>query len=160
MSQFWFAFHRTRYDITPLLEPCVNKKESKKIKLELRNDRFPDENTDPYSLFLYAMRSPKTKEKCIGRLRMFLDHINIPGDSMETRCKLFCEQAKVDTSWAFRNIVSYLQKQKERVENKEITAGTLKNRFQVIKSCCDMNNIDIPWRMISRGLPRVKKSVL
>jgi hypothetical protein len=88
---------------------------------------------------------------------MFFHDIYIPEESMETRCSLFCKQAKEDGNWAFRNIISYLQKQKERVENREITAGTLKNRFQVIKLCCDMNNIEIPWKRISRGLPRVKK---
>ena len=117
----------------------------------------PNECGDPYSLFVFPMRSPKTKEKCIGRLRMFFDDICIPGGSIEARCSLFCKLAREDGSWAFGNIISYLQKQKERVENKEITAGTLKNRFQVIKLCCDMNNIEIPWRKISRGLPRVKK---
>jgi hypothetical protein len=28
--------------------------------------------SDPYSDFLFAMRSPKTKEKVVARLRMFL----------------------------------------------------------------------------------------
>ncbi len=118
---------------------------------------LPNEEGDPYSLFLFPMRSPKTKEKCVGRLRMFFEDIGIPGESMNKRCKIFCERAKDDTEWAFRIIIQYLQKQKERVEIKEITAGTLKNRFQVIKLCCDMNNIEIPWKKISRGLPRARK---
>jgi hypothetical protein len=29
--------------------------------------------TDPYSVFIFAMRSPKTREKCIGRLAAFFD---------------------------------------------------------------------------------------
>jgi hypothetical protein len=38
---------------------------------------------DPYSMFLFAMRSPKTREKCIGRLRMFFDFLDIvPEESM------------------------------------------------------------------------------
>jgi hypothetical protein len=120
-------------------------------------DNLPNEDEQPYLLFLYGMRSPKTKEKCVGRLRMFFDNIQIPGEPMEKRCKFFCERAKQDSSWAFKNIISYLQRQKERVENKEITAGTLKNRYQAIKLCCDMNNIDIPWKKISKGLPKAKK---
>ena len=31
--------------------------------------------TDPYSMFLFTMRSPKTREKCTGRLRMFFDFL-------------------------------------------------------------------------------------
>jgi hypothetical protein len=33
-------------------------------------------------MFLFAMRSPKTREKCTGRLRMFFDFLGIPGESM------------------------------------------------------------------------------
>lgn len=35
-------------------------------------------DSDPYSTFLFAMRSPKTKEKVIGRLRMFLISLGYP----------------------------------------------------------------------------------
>jgi hypothetical protein len=59
----------------------VNIKESKKIKLGLEpveemltteGQREGDQAEDPYSLFLFALRSPKTSEKCVGRLRMFV----------------------------------------------------------------------------------------
>ena len=51
-------------------------------------------STDPYPMFLFALRSPKTREKCTGRLRMFFDFIGIPGDSMAERSKIFCDRAK------------------------------------------------------------------
>ena len=119
--------------------------------------------TDPYSMFLFAMRSPKTREKCTGRLRMFFDFIGIPGDSMVERSKVFCERAKnydnrADGSgWAFSSIIQYIQHQKERAERKEITAGTVKNYFQVIKLFCEMSDISLPWKRISRGLPKSRK---
>jgi hypothetical protein len=59
----------------------VNKKESKRIKLALEpveemlsneGQREGDQAEDPYSLFLFTLRSPKTREKCVGRLRMFI----------------------------------------------------------------------------------------
>jgi hypothetical protein len=59
----------------------VNKKESKRIKLALEpveemlsneGQREGDQAEDPHSLFLFALRSPKTSEKCVGRLRMFV----------------------------------------------------------------------------------------
>ncbi len=41
-------------------------------------------------MFLFAMRSPKTREKCKGRLRMFFDFVGIlPGEDMEDRSKAF-----------------------------------------------------------------------
>lgn len=89
-------------------------------------------------MFLFAMRSPKTRVKCTGRLRMFFDFIDISTGSMAERSKAFYDRAKYDNGWAFSSIVQYLQKQKERIERKEICAGTMKNYFQGIKLFCDM----------------------
>ncbi len=116
------------------------------------------ESADPYSMFLFAMRSPKTREKCTGRLRMFFDFLGIlPGQKMEERSMAFCEKAKSDNRWAFSSIIQYLQRLKERVEMKEITAGTMKNRYQAVKLFCEMADINISWKKISRGIPRVRK---
>jgi integrase len=119
--------------------------------------RGRESSTDSYSMFLFEMRSPKTREKCTGRLRMFFDFINIPTGSMEERSKAFCDRAKYDNEWAFSSIVQYLQTQKQRVERKEISAGTMKNYFQAIKLFCDMADISISWKKISRGIPRSRK---
>lgn len=100
--------------------------------------RGRESSTDSYSMFLFAMRSPKTRVKCTGRLRMFFDFIDISTGSMAERSKAFYDRAKYDNGWAFSSIVQYLQKQKERIERKEICAGTMKNYFQAIKLFCDM----------------------
>jgi integrase len=114
--------------------------------------------SDPYSIFIYAMRSPKTREKCIGRLCAFFDFIDIPGPNMTERCKFFCERAKLTVNgWVFANILRFLQHHKERFENKEITAGTIKNYFQAVRLFCDMNDIPVPWKKISKGLLRTRK---
>ena len=91
-----------------------------------------------------AMRSPKTREICIGRLRMFFDFIGIPTGSMAKCSKAFYDKAKYDNGWGFSSIVQYLQKRKERVERKEISARTMKNYFQAIKLFCYMADIPIP----------------
>ena len=130
----------------------------KREKISVLEVRGGESLTDSYSMFLFAMRSPKTREKCTGRLRMFFDFIDIPTGSMAERSEAFCEKAKYDNGWVFSSIVQYLQKQKERVERKEISAGTMKNYFQAIKLFCDMADISIPWKKISRGIPRSRKS--
>ena len=71
-------------------------------------------DADPYSTFLFAMRSPKTKEKVIGRLRMFFDFIGLPEDQLEKRCRFFTDKGKDDQAWVFSCIVRYLQSLKER----------------------------------------------
>jgi hypothetical protein len=50
--------------------------------------------SDPYSMFLFAMRSPKTREKCIGRLAAFFDFVEVPSGALAGRCKVFCEKGK------------------------------------------------------------------
>ena len=46
-------------------------------------------------MFLFAMESPKTREKYIGRSRMFFDFIDIlPGETMIEHSKYFCDRAK------------------------------------------------------------------
>ena len=54
-------------------------------------------------------------------------------------------------------MISYLQYQKERFEKHEITAGTLENYCNAIKLFLEMNEISIPWKKISKGLPKVKR---
>jgi hypothetical protein len=116
------------------------------------------EGPDPYSAFIYGMRSPKTKEKCIGRFRAFLDFIQMPGVDMTHRCKVFCEMINSNnTAWLLANILKFLQYQIEKFDRKEIAAGTVKNYYQAIKLFCDMNDIPVPWKKIRKGLPRVRK---
>ena len=83
--------------------------------LEVR-EGIEESSTDPYSMFLFVMRSPKTREKCTGRLRMFFDFIDIPAGSMTERSKAFYDKAKYDNGWTFSSIVRYLQKQKESID--------------------------------------------
>ena len=59
--------------------------------------------------------------------------------------------------WAFNNIIKFLQFQKERVQQGEITSGTLKNFLKAIKLFCEMADIPITWKKITRGLPKVRR---
>ena len=47
--------------------------------------------------------------------------------------------------------------QKDRIDKKEITAGTLRNYVKAIKLSCRMNSINIFWDIILRSLPKVKQ---
>ena len=59
--------------------------------------------------------------------------------------------------WAFNCIVRFLQFQKERVENEEITGATLRNFIKAIKLFCEMSDISIQWKKITRGLPKIRR---
>jgi hypothetical protein len=50
------------------------------------------EESNAYSLFMYAVRSPVTRDYYLRHLRIFLNHISIlPEGTMEERCKLFAK---------------------------------------------------------------------
>ena len=69
----------------------------------------------------------------------------------------FAEKGKENTQLAFYNIIKFLQFQKERVQQCNITGGTLKNFLKAIKLFCEMADIPIAWKKITRGLPKVRR---
>jgi hypothetical protein len=67
------------------------------------------------------------------------------------------ENGRKDPNWAFNSVLKFVLKEKKRVENKEITGGTLRNSVKTIKTFCEVTDVLIPWKKITRGLPRVKR---
>jgi hypothetical protein len=120
---------------------------------------FQDNNVriDPYSLFLHAMKSPVTKKKYSRRLEMFFDFIKIPGENLEERCLYFVNSQKDNVNWVFTNILKFVLFHKERIHKKEISGATLINYLKAIKLFCEMSDISINWKKITRGLSRGKR---
>jgi hypothetical protein len=54
--------------------------------------------------------------------------------------------------------MKFLDYHKERVRCKELAADTLKNYYSAAKLFCEMNDLTLNWRRISKGLPRAKNS--
>jgi integrase len=115
--------------------------------------------SDPYSIFVFAMNAPQTKEKYVTRLKRFFDFINLPGSTIQERCKYFVEKCrdKDGNKWLLNSLLGFLQVYKERVQRKEITGATLRNYVKTIKLFCEMNDILVPWKKITRGLPKGRK---
>lgn len=59
---------------------------------------------------------------------------------------------------AQHSIMAFLDFHKERVRRKELAAGTLKNYYRAAKLFCEMNDLTLNRRRISKGLPRAKNS--
>jgi hypothetical protein len=121
-------------------------------QLELQKET----EADPYILFEYSIRSPYTKESYFRRLRRFFDAISLEGSTFESRCNLFVQNGRKDPNWAFNSILKFVLEEKERVEKKEITGGTLRNSVKTIKTFCEVTDVLIPWKKITRGLPDIE----
>jgi hypothetical protein len=62
------------------------------MPIENQEDRSKEE-PDPYSLFLYAIRSEITRNYYLRRLRIFFNHINLLTDrTMKERCNEFASK--------------------------------------------------------------------
>ncbi|MDQ4101894.1 MAG: hypothetical protein M3115_06895 [Thermoproteota archaeon] len=48
---------------------------------------------DPWSIFLYGMKAPMSREKYRGRLARFFDFIGLTEGTMEERAKAFTERS-------------------------------------------------------------------
>jgi hypothetical protein len=116
------------------------------------------EESNAYSLFVYAIRSPLTRDYYLRRLRIFFNHINLmPNETMEERCNYFAKNGIQDPNWAFSCVIKFLQFQKDRVQREEITGATLRNFVKSIKLFCEMSDIVITWKKITRGLPKIRR---
>jgi hypothetical protein len=105
-------------------------------------------------LFLYALNSPVTRERYSTRLRYFLSKIGLTSGSIEELCRIFVEKGKQDPKWVIDSIVAFLIEYKDRYDRREISGSTIRNYVKVVKLLCEMNGITIPWKKITRGLPK------
>ncbi len=116
-----------------------------------------NQELDSWSLYLYAMKSPVTRQKYQKRLEKFFDSLNIQGKTVEEKSKVFVNLAKKEGSvWVFNNILKFMQYQLDRANRKEITGSTVRNYLKSIKLFCEMADFPIAWKKISRGLPKAK----
>jgi hypothetical protein len=115
--------------------------------------------SEPYDLFVFAINAEQTREKYITRMKKFLEIIGIDQEkklTMQERCKVFKDKARSENEWLLNVIIQFLQYQKSRVSRREITGSTLRNYVKVLKLFCEMNDLFVPWKKLTRGLPKAK----
>lgn len=115
--------------------------------------------TDTWSLYLYAMKSPVTREKYQKRLEKFFDFIGIGVEdaTVEEKSKVFVNKGRGEGGTCiFNNVLRFMQYQLDRANKKEITSSTIRNYVKSIKLFCEMSDFTISWKKITKGLPRAK----
>jgi len=119
-----------------------------------------DESINPYSNFLYALKSSEVRRQYPKLLKIFLDNIKFDLDkNIEDRVYFLFQQSISKKKWLENQIIRFVEYQKQRVEKKEIAAGTLKNYVKVVKLFCQMNEIEnlVLWKKVKMGMPKVKE---
>ena len=77
----------------------VELKNNRNTKIKGKNN---DQDLDVWSLYLYAMESPVTRQKYIGRPDKFFDFLGLEGTTVEEKGKKFLIKANVEgNQWVF-----------------------------------------------------------
>jgi len=83
-----------------------------------------------------------------------LEHKN----NIEERCNEFAYKGSSKIKWSLEQVVKFLQFQKDRVEKGEIAPSTLRNYVKSIRWLCDVCDIAIRWKKITRGFLRCRQA--
>jgi hypothetical protein len=102
------------------------------------------------------MNSPITRDKYQRRLSKFFGFAEIQGVSLQEKALSFVHAARTDSSWVFTMVLRFLELQNARVNNREITGATVRNYVKAIKLFCEMADLPVQWKKLTRGLPRAK----
>jgi hypothetical protein len=113
-------------------------------------------DSDIWRLFLYSMKSPITRDKYQRRLSKFFGFAEIQAVSLQEKALSFVHAARTDSSWVFTMVLRFLELQNARVNNREITGATVRNYVKAIKLFCEMADLPVQWKKLTRGLPRAK----
>src|SRR5215207_3311852 len=102
------------------------------------------------------MKSPVTRDKYQRRLSKFFEFAEIQGASLQEKALSSAHKARTDSSWVFGIVLRFLELQNARVNNREISGATVRNYVKAIKLFCEMADLPVPWKKLTRGLPRAK----
>ena len=113
--------------------------------------------TEPLEVFLYAIKSPATRSRYLNRLKNFFDYMELEGD-IKTQAKAFVTAAnEKGKNWAYANVMKFLSYHKDRAERGEVSDSSVRNYYKPLKLFLEMNDIELSWKKISRGLPRGRR---
>lgn len=87
----------------------------------------------------------------------FFDYLNIHQKDPEECFEILTQKVKTDFNWIINAIFKYIQVHKGRVERKEISSATLRNYVKPIRLYCDQMDIPIPWKKLTRGMPKGRR---
>ena len=112
---------------------------------------------DAFSRFMYGIKADETRRKYVSKLELFFDFYKIEGKTIKEKSENFLQytrRGKKDISQKVSDLIlNYMYFHIERAQKKEISRGTIRNFYKPIKLFCEMNNVMLNWKIISKGIP-------
>ena len=113
--------------------------------------------SEPLENFLFAIKSSITRDRYKRRLADFFKFMEIEGN-LESQSRQFVMNAQEKGKpWVFANLMKFLSYHKERAERGEISNVTVRNYYKPLKLFLEMNDLELSWKRIGRGLPRGRR---
>jgi integrase len=113
---------------------------------------------NPVSQFLYALKAPETKRQWPKRLKIVFNFLGLHGD-LDEQAKQFMNLCKEEGMTTTQNrLIEFITYQVQRSQKGEISLATIPNYLKAIKLFCEMNDIQVSWKKISRGVPRGRQA--
>ena len=90
-------------------------------------------------------------------MEKFFDFIGMEGKTVEEKSLSFVGKSDLEgNQWVFNSVLKFMLYQIDRVNRKEIVGSTVQNYLKSVKLFCEMADINIHWKKITRGLPKRK----
>ncbi len=111
------------------------------------------EEQNPLTNFICALRAPETKRQWPRRLKIVLDFLQVEG-TLEQQAKIFVIQAREQRERVQDKLMQFFSYQVDRATRKEISETTIPNYYKATKLFCEMNDLLLNWKKVSRILPK------
>ncbi|HEV2137469.1 MAG TPA: hypothetical protein VGR53_01360 [Nitrososphaerales archaeon] len=83
--------------------------------------------------------------------------VKLEREEIERGMKVFIKRSQEDPKFARSVIVRFLERERGRIDRKEVTPNHLRNCFKPIRLALEMNDIPMSWKNIMRMLPKPHK---
>jgi integrase len=117
-----------------------------------------EQTANPLSQFLYALKALETKRQWPNRLKIVFNFLGLHGD-LDEQAKQFMNLCEVEGMARTQNrLIEFISYQVQRSQKGEISLSTIPNYLKAMKLFCEMNDIQVSWKKICRGVPRGRQA--
>jgi len=104
------------------------------------------------------LKAPETKRQWPNRLKVIFRFLDLTGDLDDQARQFVTLYKESGMTVVHGKLISFISYQIQRAQKKEISQATIPNYLKAIKLFCEMNDIHLNWKKITRGMSRVKQA--